>query len=124
MVFDRVSWSDTPAFHNTLVVGSSPTSSTTQSAFWRLLRSGAGGLTASRGPMRWMATGAGKEQDAELLWALLRSRKSRKLPRLGQRATIAADQCQAVRPTGLQPGRVEMPGGTRSETKSDHLSNE
>ena len=31
MVFDRVSWSDTPVFHNTLVVGSSPTSSTTQS---------------------------------------------------------------------------------------------
>src|SRR5882762_8908488 len=31
LVFDRVSWSDTPAFHNTLVVGSSPTSSTTQS---------------------------------------------------------------------------------------------
>src|SRR5712675_2085498 len=27
MVFDRVSWSDTPTFHNTLVVGSSPTSS-------------------------------------------------------------------------------------------------
>jgi len=31
LVFDKVSWSDTPAFHNTLVVGSSPTSSTTQS---------------------------------------------------------------------------------------------
>ena len=31
MVFDRVSWSETPAFHNTLVVGSSPSSSTTQS---------------------------------------------------------------------------------------------
>ena len=30
-VFDKVSWSDTPTFHNTLVVGSSPTSSTTQS---------------------------------------------------------------------------------------------
>ena len=30
-MFDKVSWSDTPAFHNTLVVGSSPTSSTTQS---------------------------------------------------------------------------------------------
>src|SRR3954464_4307999 len=30
-VFDKVSWSDTLAFHNTLVVGSSPTSSTTQS---------------------------------------------------------------------------------------------
>ena len=28
---DQVSWSDTPAFHNTLVVGLSPTSSTTQS---------------------------------------------------------------------------------------------
>src|SRR5437588_561461 len=28
---DKVSWSDTPAFHNTLVVGSSPTSSTTHS---------------------------------------------------------------------------------------------
>ena len=31
LVSDRVSWSDTPIFHNTLVVGSSPTSSTTQS---------------------------------------------------------------------------------------------
>ena len=31
LVFDKVSWSDTPTFHNTLVVGSSPTSSTTQS---------------------------------------------------------------------------------------------
>jgi len=30
-VFDKVSWSDTPIFHNTLVVGSRPTSSTTQS---------------------------------------------------------------------------------------------
>jgi len=30
-VFDKVSWSDTPTFHNTLVVGSSPTSSTTHS---------------------------------------------------------------------------------------------
>jgi len=30
-VSDKVSWSDTPTFHNTLVVGSSPTSSTTQS---------------------------------------------------------------------------------------------
>ena len=30
LVSDKVSWSDTPAFHNTLVVGSSPTSSTTQ----------------------------------------------------------------------------------------------
>src|SRR3977135_2956982 len=30
-VSDQGSWSDTPAFHNTLVVGSSPTSSTTQS---------------------------------------------------------------------------------------------
>src|SRR6266550_3563771 len=30
-VSDKVSWSDTPAFHNTLVVGSSPTNSTTQS---------------------------------------------------------------------------------------------
>jgi len=28
-VFDKVSWSDTTAFHNTLVAGSSPTSSTT-----------------------------------------------------------------------------------------------
>ena len=28
---DEVGWSDTPMFHNTLVVGSSPTSSTTQS---------------------------------------------------------------------------------------------
>ena len=31
VVSDKVSWSDTPTFHNTLVVGSSPTSSTTQS---------------------------------------------------------------------------------------------
>jgi hypothetical protein len=31
LVFDKVSWSDTPVFHNTLGVGSSPTSSTTQS---------------------------------------------------------------------------------------------
>src|SRR3954447_14086515 len=31
-VFDQVSWSNTPMFHNTLVVGSSPTSSTTQSS--------------------------------------------------------------------------------------------
>jgi len=31
LVSDKVSWSDTPTFHNTLVVGSSPTSSTTQS---------------------------------------------------------------------------------------------
>src|SRR5712672_2530741 len=30
-VVDNVSWSDKPAFHNILVVGSSPTSSTTQS---------------------------------------------------------------------------------------------
>src|SRR4051812_36257654 len=30
LVSDKVSWSDTPAFHNPLVVGSSPTSSTTQ----------------------------------------------------------------------------------------------
>jgi len=30
LVSDKVSWSDTPTFHNTLVVGSSPTSSTTQ----------------------------------------------------------------------------------------------
>ena len=30
-VFDKVNWSDTTAFHNTLVAGSSPTSSTTQS---------------------------------------------------------------------------------------------
>src|SRR5438067_5744399 len=34
-VFDRVSWSDTPTFHNTLVVGSSPTSSTTRSCATR-----------------------------------------------------------------------------------------
>ena len=31
LVFDQVSWSNTLMFHNTLVVGSSPTSSTTQS---------------------------------------------------------------------------------------------
>src|SRR3954464_3908861 len=31
-VFDQVSWSNTPMFHNALVVGSSPTSSTTQSS--------------------------------------------------------------------------------------------
>ena len=31
MVFDWVGWSDRPVFHNALVVGSSPTSSTTQS---------------------------------------------------------------------------------------------
>src|SRR5258705_5554573 len=31
-VSDKVSWSDTPTFHNTLVVGSSPTSSTTNIA--------------------------------------------------------------------------------------------
>jgi len=31
LVSDKVSWSDRPVFHNTLVVGSSPTSSTTQS---------------------------------------------------------------------------------------------
>ena len=30
-VSDEVSWSDTTAFHNNLVVGSSPTKSTTQS---------------------------------------------------------------------------------------------
>src|SRR4051794_34279242 len=29
--FDKVSWSDTPTFHNTLAVGSSPTSSTAHS---------------------------------------------------------------------------------------------
>src|SRR3954453_12537918 len=34
---DKVSWSDTPTFHNTLVVGSSPTSSTTAFARnWRI----------------------------------------------------------------------------------------
>src|SRR5437899_931187 len=31
LVFDQVSWSNILMFHNTLVVGSSPTSSTTQS---------------------------------------------------------------------------------------------
>ena len=31
LVFDQVSWSNTPMFHNTLMVSSSPTSSTTQS---------------------------------------------------------------------------------------------
>ena len=31
LVFDKVSWSDIAAAHNRLVVGSSPTSSTTQS---------------------------------------------------------------------------------------------
>jgi len=31
LVSDKVSWSDTPVFHNTLVVGLSPTGSTTQS---------------------------------------------------------------------------------------------
>jgi len=31
LVSDEVSWSDTTAFHNNLVVGSSPTKSTTQS---------------------------------------------------------------------------------------------
>jgi len=36
LVFDKVSWSDTPAFHNTLVVGSSPTSSPTQSRVFPL----------------------------------------------------------------------------------------
>src|SRR5436853_7810455 len=30
-VFDQVGWSNAPMFHNTLVVSSSPTSSTTQS---------------------------------------------------------------------------------------------
>jgi len=36
LVFDKVSWSNTPVFHNTLVVGSSPTGSTTQSPLKRL----------------------------------------------------------------------------------------
>jgi hypothetical protein len=35
-VSDKVSWSDTPTFHNTLVVGSSPTSSTTHSRYRKI----------------------------------------------------------------------------------------
>ena len=35
-VSDKVSWSDTPTFHNTLVVGSSPTSSTTHSSYRKI----------------------------------------------------------------------------------------
>jgi hypothetical protein len=35
---DKVSWSDTPAFHNTLVVGSSPTSSSTPLRFLEISR--------------------------------------------------------------------------------------
>src|SRR4051812_7617951 len=63
MVFDRVSWSNTPMFHNTLVVSSSPTSSTTQSPE-------TGELLLCRKPLlaglfvqpfkRLTATGAGK----------------------------------------------------------------
>ncbi|HLQ90343.1 MAG TPA: hypothetical protein VK148_09935 [Xanthobacteraceae bacterium] len=38
LVFDKVSWSDSPAFHNSLVVGSSPTSSSTQLRFLEISR--------------------------------------------------------------------------------------
>ena len=73
-MFDKVSWSDTPTFHNTLVVGSSPTSSTTHSRYRRIP---ALEIQGNYDLMWWISVGLGVGA-AVIHWAI----RERPVPRL------------------------------------------
>src|SRR5258705_9308555 len=56
-----------------------------------------------------MSAGAGEEQHAELLRALVGTGKRRKLPGRCERATVGGGERERIAPPWLQPAGMEMP---------------
>src|SRR5882757_5048966 len=82
MVFDRVSWSETPEFHNTLVVGSSPTASPRISEFLQLAETREGGKYLRRGRSTVMGGAWTPGEGQSSRWARRRHSTAKRKTRL------------------------------------------